>query len=112
MTNVVKYSVLYSFGECLRCHGQHHILNTYGREKPVASEVFGGAKGVSVACLFLPVCPCGAPPLHTSPHIELKLPTKLHSLKGSFRHLVFARERKERERQSECEHVEHRHTHV
>ena len=72
------------------------------REKAFVSEVFGGAKGVSDACLFLPFCPCGASPLHTTPHLELKLPTKLHSLKGSFRHLAFARERKERARLNQC----------
>ena len=82
------------------------------RGKPVVSEVFGGAKVVLDACPLLRVCPRGAPPLHTTPHLELKLPYKLHSLKGSFRHLVFARERKERVRLIGCEHAEPRYTHV
>ena len=44
------------------------------RGKPVVSEVLGGAKVVLDRCAPLRVFPRGAPPLHTTPHLELKLP--------------------------------------
>ena len=65
-----------------------HVGAFSKREKSVVSEVLGGAKGVLDRCAPLAVCPRGAPPLHTTPHLELKLPTRSHSLSDTFRHLV------------------------
>ena len=78
-------------------------------EKPAVSEVLAPPRrphwacyGGAPRCLF----PAAGLPLFTLHPIRAKAPTKLHSPKGSFRHLAFARERKEPERESDGEHAD------
>ena len=71
--------------------GAKGVLDRYARCPHWAC--YGGARAN-------PETPTGLP-LFTLHPFRAKAPTKLHSPKGSFRHLAFARERKEPGRESE-----------
>ena len=109
---------------CLKCHTTHcfllilgvfavswptsrsgHLQKPFRNAKNPLFRRFWGAPGVHTGRVTglpppTPLPARGCPSSHYTP-FRAKAPTKLHSLKGSFRHLAFARERKEPERHNQ-----------
>ena len=87
-----------------------HLWKLFRNAKNPLFRRFWGAPGVHTGRVRrsrppTPLRARGCPSSHYTP-FRAKAPTKLHSPKGSFRHLAFARERKQPGRESECEHVD------